>query len=322
MYPSVAQSAGRFDKARRRAMFEDILAIVSGRSTDLLPFEEVRRQLKGRQEIARGLELIPLDKIVGSVGRYGDFNRAFLPRSSVSRDRWARLDQVWNQLEYIPPIDVYNVGNVYFVRDGNHRVSVARANGATHIEAYVTEVPTRVSLDPDDDLDDLIIKTEYVTFLEQTKLDQVRPGARIEFTTPSRYEDLIAHIRVHQYFLSLARTDSVPWEAAVRHWYDRLYLPVVEVIRREGALKQFPGRTEADLYLWCMDHLHYLRERYGPAVDPELAASDFARHFTDRAVPKAVRAVRDAAKRVVDPGEPPEIVERLIDKFEHQDDEV
>lgn len=321
MGSNTARSLHRYDQLRRRALFEKILSIVSGRSTDLLPFEEVRRQLKGRQELVRGLQLIPLDKIVGSVGRYRDFNRAFLPRDSVSPQRWANLDDAWNRLEYIPPIEVYEVGDVYFVRDGNHRVSVARANGATHIEAYVTELPIKVPLGPDDDLDDLIIKAEHVDFLEQTGLDQLRPEANIEFTTPGRYADLIEHIRVHRYYMSQERSDHVPWEEAVVSWYDHLYLPVVEVIRREGALEHFPGRTEADLYLWAMNHLHHLRERYGPAVDPELAASDFARHFTDKPVSKAVKTVKDAARRVLDPGDPPEIVERLVDKLDQTDDE-
>ena len=315
MVSNLTQSVYRYDQARRRAMFENILSIVSGRSTDLLPFEEVRRQLKARQKIDRGLQMIQLDKIVGSVGRYRDFNRAFLPRDTVDRERWARLDQAFNQLEHIPPIEVYQVGDVYFVRDGNHRVSVARANGITHIEAYVTEIPIKVPLEPDADLDDLIIKAEYVDFLGQTKLNQLRPEAKIEFTTPGRYHDLIEHIRVHRYYLSQERWDDVSWEDAVTSWYDNLYLPVAKVIQQEGALGQFPGRTEADLYLWAMNHLHYLREQYGPAVDPELAASDFAHHFTDRTVPKAVQTIKGAAKRVLDPGDPPEIVERLVDKL-------
>lgn len=312
------QSSQRFDSLRRRAMFEDILAIVSGVSDDLLPYDEVRKQLQGRQEISRGLQLIPLDKIAGSVGRYRDFNRAFLPRGGVNRERWARLDAAWNRLEHIPPIEVYQVGDVYFVHDGNHRVSVARANGATHIEAYVTEVPVKVPLGPDDDLDALIIKSEYVEFLEETNLDKIRPDAEIEFTTPGRYRDLIEHIQVHRYYLSQERSAHVPWEEAVASWYDHVYLPVVKVIQREGALDHFPGRTEADLYLWAMNHLHNLREQYGPAVDPELAASDFARHFTEKPVEKAVKTVKNKAKQVIDPGEPPEIVERLVEKYEQQ----
>ena len=314
MLGTPASAKARFDRARRQALIEKILAIVSRRSTELLPFEEVRRQLRGGHEVRRGLQEIPLDKIVGSVGRYRDFTRAFLPRSGGVEERWKRLDMALNRLEPIPPIEVYKLGDVSFVKDGNHRVSVARANGLTHIEAYVTEIPVKVPIGPDVQPDELIIKAEYAEFLEKTRLDVLRPEARIEFTTPGRYRDLIEHIEVHRYYLALERGQEVSWEEAVTSWYDNLYRPVVEVIRRENVLKEFPGRTEADLYLWIMNHLHFLRERYGPAVDPELAATDFAHQFTARPVKKVVRSVARAAKRVLDPDEPPEIVERLVEK--------
>jgi len=315
MLGSPAGAEARFDKARRQALIQEILAIISRRSPDLLPFEEVRRRLRGAQEIRRGLQEIPLDKIVGSVGRYRDFTRTFLPRNEAVAERWKRLDMALNRMEPIPPIEVYKLGDVYFVKDGNHRVSVARANGLTHIEAYVTEIPVKVPIEPDVQPDELIIKLEYAKFLEETRLDRLRPEARIEFTTPGRYRDLIEHIQVHRYYLALERSAEVSWEEAVTSWYDNLYRPVVEAIRREKALKEFPGRTEADLYLWIMNHLHFLRERYGPAVDPELAASDFAHHFTGRPVKKVVRKMSEAAKRIIDAEEPPEIEERLAEKL-------
>lgn len=321
MVNSPLRSRQRFDRARRSAMFRDILAVVSGESDDLLPFEEVRLQLRTRGEIRRGLQLIPLDKIVGSVGRYRDFTRAFLPRGGVQRERWAHVDEAWNRLGYIPPIEVYQIGDVYFVHDGNHRVSVARANGATHIEAYVTEVPTKARISPEDDIDDILIKAERVDFLEVTNLDKIRPEAEVVFTTPGRYADLLEHIGVHRYYLAQEQSREIPWEEAVASWYDNIYRPVVEVIEREGALDHFPGRTPADLYLWAMDHLHHLREQYGPAVDAPLAASDFSRHFTDRPVSKTVQAVRNAAQQMLDPGKPPEIVERLVDKLREQEEE-
>ena len=319
MLGNPVSAEARFDRARRQALIQEILAIVSRRSPELLRFDEVRRRLWGKQEIRRGLQEIPLDKIVGSVGRYRDFTRTFLPRNPAVAERWKRLDMALNRLEPIPPIEVYKLGDVYFVKDGNHRVSVARANGFTHIEAYVTEIPVKVPIDPDVQPDELIIRLEYERFLEETKLDQLRPEAQIEFTTPGRYQDLIEHIRVHRYFLSLERGEEVPWEEAVTSWYDNLYRPVVEVIRREKALKDFPGRTEADLYLWIMDHLHFLRERYGDVVDPELAAADFTHQFTQRPLKKVARKVTEAAKHLIDE-EPPEIEARLAEKLRKRTD--
>jgi hypothetical protein len=80
---------------------------------------------------------------------------------------------------------------------------------------------------------------------------------------------------------------------AVMHWYDTVYLPIVEVIREQGILADFPGRTESDLYLWLMDHMHYLRESQGE-VDPTDAAQEFAAEFSERPLNKLLRSVAHA----------------------------
>jgi nucleotide-binding universal stress UspA family protein len=232
--------------------------------------------MKGFAE--RGLQDIPLDAIVGSVGRYTDFTRGFLPRREVNPDRWARVKVAASGLVGLPPIDVYRIGEAYFVLDGNHRVSVARALGATHIQAYVTEVRTRVPLAPDDQLDDLIIKGEYASFLEQTRLDELRPQANLQVTVPGQYPILLEHIGVHRYYMGLDLKRHVPYPEAVEHWYDRVYLPVVEIIRKQGILRDFPGRTEADLYLWIARHRADLFEQLGWDMQIEYIASHLADH--------------------------------------------
>ncbi|HID86945.1 MAG TPA: hypothetical protein EYP55_06140 [Anaerolineae bacterium] len=304
-----------FDRARRQAFIQDILALIRRRPTDLLPFEEVRARLRLRSRTYRGLQQIPLDKIVGSVGRYRDFTRAFFPRYEEMRARWQRVDQLV-RLGGLPPIEVYKVGEVYFVKDGNHRVSVARQQKAETIEAHVWEYLTKVPLTPEDDLDDLLIKQEYAEFLAHTRLDVLRPEQRIEFTTPGRYRALEEHIAVHRYYLGQEQGREIPYEEAVVSWYDNVYLPVVQAIRQREILKEFPGRTEADLYVWIMDHLYYLKEQYGPAVDAQIAAADFAEQFTQKPVKKVVKAVQRAVKEIVEPGEPPPVAERLLDKLE------
>ncbi len=174
---------------RRDSIWQEILGLLNRGPAELLPFEEVRQRLKLRPGLFRGLQHIPLDRVIGSVGRYHEFNRAFLPRRAD--DRWRRINSLWQRGASLPPIEVYKVGDVYFVSDGNHRVSVARANGATHIEAYVTEFHSPVSLDAETDLDDLIIKQEQAEFLERTRLPTLRPGARIELTVPGGYRQLL-----------------------------------------------------------------------------------------------------------------------------------
>lgn len=293
------ESLEKFRRNVSKAQIADLMAKMTGGKVDLLSYDEVAKRIKSRQQIEMGTQMIPLDKIVGSVGRYRDFTRTFLPRAGVSPERWARVDAVMNSLEGFPPIEVYKIGDVYFVRDGNHRVSVARANGLTHIEAYVTEIPTDVPLHMEDfERDQWIIKIERAEFLKETKLDEIRPGHGIEFTEPGRYQILLRHIQVHQYLrnLDLAREGSdhrLSWEEAVASWYDNVYLPVVEAIRRHRLLESFPSRTEADLYLWIAHHREQLAQRYGLApLSPDAAVSTFAEVHSERPLEQAVRTLK------------------------------
>ncbi|MCS6827854.1 MAG: hypothetical protein NZ553_14680 [Caldilinea sp.] len=293
------ESLEKFRRNVNKAQIADLMAKITGGKVDLLSYDEVAKRIKARQQIEMGTQMIPLDKIVGSVGRYRDFTRTFLPRPGVSPERWARVDAIMNSLEGFPPIEVYKIGDVYFVRDGNHRVSVARANGLTHIEAYVTEIPTEVPLNLEDfERDQWIIKIERAEFLKETKLDEIRPGHGIEFTEPGRYQILLRHIQVHQYLrnLDLAREGSdhrLSWEEAVASWYDNVYLPVVEAIRRHKLLESFPSRTEADLYLWIAHHREQLAQRYGLApLSPDAAVSTFAEVHSERPLEQAVRTLK------------------------------
>src|SRR5574337_1282719 len=165
-----------FYRARRQAALQEIIARLQGKCVELLSYEEVSRRLKAAGRAARGLQDIPLDHIVGSVGRTTDFTRSFLPRMDSDDRRWAGVRAAVDGDSGLPPIEVYQIGDAYFVLDGHHRVSVARQMGRTHIEAVVTEVRARVPLSPEVQPDDLIVKAEYTDFLEYTRLDQLRPG--------------------------------------------------------------------------------------------------------------------------------------------------
>jgi nucleotide-binding universal stress UspA family protein len=265
-----------FRSARRRAFLEEILSRLSGKSTELLSFDQVRQQLKVRASQGQQLKEIPLDAIVGSVGRYRDFTRGFLPKGSVSQERWAGVQVAVSGLVGLPPIEAYQIGEAYFVLDGNHRVSVARQLGATYIEAYVTEFQTKVPLSPKDQPDDLILKAEYTGFLERTHLDQLQPEADLSVTTCGQYRVLEEHIEVHRFYLGLDQKRDVSYEEAVVHWYRKVYLPVIQVIREQGVLRDFPDRTETDLYLWASRHRGELIEELGLEIDPTLAAADLA----------------------------------------------
>ena len=271
---------GAFTQARRRVFVQRIRSFFTGHPPEsLLSFKEVRDKLKIRGQHYVGLQTIPLDKIVGSVGRYHEFNRAFLPTQDHIRERWKRIYEVAHSSEGFPPIDVYKIGDVYFVRDGHHRVSVVKELGATTIEATVTELDTPVPLSADVEEKDLDLKGEYATFLQETSLNALRPDPQLQFTLPGQYQKLYEHIAVHRHFLGLREQREIPYPEALTRWYDEVYRPVIEVIREERILEDFPGRTEADLYLWIIEHQHYLGERYGEDVPLEQAAAEFSKEF-------------------------------------------
>jgi nucleotide-binding universal stress UspA family protein len=283
-----------FRRARFRAKVERVLARLTGESADLLEYEEVRTKLKARGQVSRGLQNIPIENIVGSVGRYADFTRSFLPRQDDDERRWAGVKKAMEDQIGVPYIEVYKVGDAYFVLDGNHRVSVARESGVTYIQAHVIEIETRVPLSPDVQPDDLVLKAEYTEFLEHTSLDRVRPGADLSVSVPGQYRKLEEHIAVHRYFMGLDQKREVPYQEAVAHWYDTVYLPVVNVIRQQGILRDFTRRTETDLYLWILEHRAELGQELHWEIEPEKAAQD----LVDRYSPRPGRVVARVGERL------------------------
>ncbi len=161
------QAINDFRDARRKANLQALWARLSRQSNELLSYEEVQKKLQLTGGVPRGLQDIPIDHIIGSVGRYRDFSRDFLPLTDTDEERWARVELAMNTMIGVPPIDVYKVGEVYFVRDGHHRVSVAKQMGATTIQAYVTEIPTDFVLTPKMDIRDIIIQAELRAFLDR-----------------------------------------------------------------------------------------------------------------------------------------------------------
>lgn len=267
------QAVQDFHEARQRAAVEEILSRMTGKSNKLLSYEEVAQKLKLQARAERGIQTIPLNAIVGSVGRYTDFTRTFLPRNPSDEDRWARVKaSLSDNLAGWPPIEVYQVGEVYFVLDGNHRVSIARQEGWEKIEARVIEVKTSISLTPDVSPDDLIIKAEYAEFLDETELLRLRPDANLSVSVPGQYEKLREYIQVHRYYMGLDFQRDISYTEALAHWYDTEYLPLVTVIRERGLLRWFPERTETDLYLWVSEHRAALQEELGWELRPDAVA--------------------------------------------------
>jgi hypothetical protein len=264
-----------FARARFKAFINRIRTLLTGQPSTLLSYDEVKEKLRIGGPIYRGVQTVPISQIVGSLNRYHQFDRAFLPTEDRIADRWQNVDRAFYQDISLPPVVLYKVGDVYFVVDGHHRVSVAREQGQEFIEAEVRECHTKVNITPDLQPEDLEILGQKARFLEATNLDQIRPKANIDLTIPDGFDRMLEHIAVHRYFMGLDEKREISEAEAVAHWYDKVYLPIVRIIRRSGILKEFPGKTEGDLYLWVLDRQRYLNQQGRDLASPQKAARDF-----------------------------------------------
>src|SRR5690625_972408 len=212
--PGYTSALQDFFRARRRATLREVLKALTRRSRPLMNFEEVRQQLRAVEDARRELIEVPLDRIVGSVGRYNDFTREFLPLQDSDRVRWTEVRMAMTGLSGVPPVELYRIGDAYFVKDGNHRVSVARQLGNTVIQAYVTPLHSRVHLSPDTGPDELIIKAEQAQFLQDTRMDELRPQSDLSVTAPGKYGKLREQIRLHRLVMEQDEGREVGMEEA------------------------------------------------------------------------------------------------------------
>ena len=292
---SKQQAQDDFERAYRRGFWRKLSSWLTGERNELLPFDAVRERIPLRGQHYIGLLEVPIEQIVGSLGRYRDFDRAFLPRQVRTRSRWVSIDSAQYDEIILPPVELYKMGDVYFVRDGNHRVSVAREMGQEFVDAYVTEIEVSVPLTADVQIDDLDLKAEYAAFLEGTNLAEIRPGAQIELTLSGEYERLLEHISVHRWYLGEGQGAEVPYEEAVASWYDNVYTPLVKLINDQQLLGNFPGRSEADLYLWIIEYEWFLREAYRKEYSFQVVARQFRERFSDSPTRKLVNVLKKAA---------------------------
>jgi hypothetical protein len=288
--PDRVNAAHEFDRARRQAERDRLTAWLRGRDARLLPFDAIRRNLRQQSPLYRGIRQVPLDQIVGSVGRYSEMTRAFLPLSDSLRDRWIKVAQL-AQTEGWPPIELYKVGDAHFVRDGNHRVSAARQLKFPTIEAHVWEYTDEIEIGPNDSLDDVLKRFRERLFLERTGLGS-RPDYDIRFTTVGRYPELQAQIEELRQKLMLIDEREVTMEEAADAWYDMIYLPAAQIIRESGLAAAFPGRTEADLFAWLSFHRDRLQE-YGEFENLDELARSLMTAYRE---PPAARAARTARR--------------------------
>lgn len=267
-----------FYRAQTRALLSRIAHVFSPAKEDLLPFDAARQLLKPEGEVYTGLVTVPLEKIVGSEGRYRDFNRHFLPRKEHLRQRWVSVDKTHYQDIILPPVRLYEMGGVYFVRDGNHRVSVARSMGQIEIDAEVSSLQSKIAISPDMGLDELkraVIGYEKRLFLEATGYLAVVGADDLDFSEPGRYDTIREHVAVHKYYLNEHESAEIELSSALYSWHENVFAPIVLAIAEENILSLFPGRTSADLYLYLVNHWDELKHRSSKDIGIGDAAKDF-----------------------------------------------
>jgi hypothetical protein len=274
-------AAADFSRARGKADFSKILHLMNTERDRLLSFHDVKDILKPKNQVYKSSRVVPVKLIVGSEGRYRDFNKYFLPRTDHLRSRWERVDEAHLQDIILPSIQLYEIGGVYFVRDGNHRVSVATAQDVEFIDAEVISLSSEIALSPGmtiDQLREALIGYEKNIFYEDTKFGELTGDMSLDFSTAGRYDVICNHILVHKYFMNESKEEEIPFSEALVSWYNNVYSPVIAAIREQWLLANFSGRTEGDLYVWIVKHWDFLKKKYGGYSLAE-AAGDFSRKY-------------------------------------------
>ena len=270
-----------FSRARGKAMLSQIQNFMNADRDRLLSFNDVKDILKPKNQIYIGLQTVPIKLIIGSEGRYHDFNKYFLPKKEHMRRRWQRVDEAHIKDIILPSILLYEIGGVYFVRDGNHRVSVAKAQNVEYIDAEVISLTTEININPSmttDELRDALIELEKRIFYSETFFGDYTDYWNLDFSAPGRYDVIYNHILVHKYYLNENIKEEIPFCDALTSWYNNVYAPVIKVIKEQWLLTNFPKRTEADLYVWIVKHWDFLKMKYG-AYSLAEAADDFSKKY-------------------------------------------
>lgn len=295
-----SQTNEDFEKARTRGRMQSLMSSLAWKNSDLLSLYAVTELIKPKNETYLGMRTIPVDKIIGSEGRYQDFSLAFYPKKELLRSRWQSIDRAAKQYVILPPISVYKLGDWYFVRDGNHRVSVAKTQGVEFIDAEVVELDTQIPLEAGLTMKQLkkrIIDYERERFLSQYSVASL-PFDQINFTSPGSYPEMVNHILVHKYYINEGKEEEISFEEAAESWYHHVYFPIVEELRRAKLLSSFPGNTESDLYMWIVRHWDNLKHMSGSQeVSIESATNDYKVRYGKNRIERYLERIKNFFSR-------------------------
>ena len=275
-------AAENFTRARNKAFISKLSNIMNSKQDDLLSFNDVKEILKPKNQIYMGMKTIPLNLIVGSEGRYRDFNKNFHPRKEFMRARWENINRAQIKDIPLPAISLYEIGGAYFVRDGNHRVSVARLEGGEAIDAEVTSLSSEISIAPSmttDDLRKAVIDLEKKIFYEKTLFLELTGDNGLNFTATGSYDRIYMHILDHKYYLNLDEQKEIPFSDALVSWYKKIYKPIIKIINKEKLDSVFPGKSTSDLYILIVRHWDFQKRNKGYNYSVTASAKNFAHRY-------------------------------------------
>lgn len=277
-----AQSEEDFHKARNKALFNELQHFLSPEEVTLISLNDVKQMIKPINETYIGMKVIPIDQIVGSEGRYKDFDNHFFPKSSFLKNRWEHVDEAALKDIVLPPIKVYEIAGLYFVRDGNHRVSVAKSRGTEFIDAEVVSLQSEIKLKQTSSMADItrqIIHYEKRVFYSETSFGDITDYWCLDFSTPGRYDVIFNHILTHKYYMNQGKDIEVSMEDAILSWFNNVYMPVAISIAKNKVLKNFPKRTLGDLYVWTVRYWDQLKQKFGNDIKIDEAVVTFTKKY-------------------------------------------
>ncbi|MBO4438827.1 MAG: transcriptional regulator [Spirochaetaceae bacterium] len=277
-----AQTEEDFYRARNKALFNEIQHFVNQEESHLLSFNDVKQLLKPQNEVYLGMQVVPINLIAGSEGRYYDFDNHFFPKNIHLKTRWERIDEAHLTDVILPPIKLYEIGGLYFVRDGNHRVSVARSKGVECIDAEVVSLKSEIKLKPGMTKAKIlkeVINYEKRVFYMETAFGDITDFWKLDFSTTGQYDVIYNHILTHKYFINQDKTEEISMQDAILSWYENVYSPVVAVIKKRKIMRKFRGRTTSDMYVWLIKYWDELKTKFGSNIELDDIADGFKRQF-------------------------------------------
>jgi len=261
-----SSSVHNFNSALFRSFFRSVYKKMKKEEAYLPSLEQIVQLTKATDEHYIGLREIPVDSIIGSEARYEDFDKDFLPRRAELQDRWSAIDSIMQQEKNLPPISVFKIGDYYFVRDGHHRVSVAKNRKQVYIDAEVTELHVDVPLTKELTIKDRYKIQEQVHFLEITKLNRLGKGFDIKLTRPQSYRYLLSIIRHYTNYLEEIVGRKLEIHEVAKEWYYRIFLPFAEGAYLDDILEKYPNRTTGDLYVWIQMNWEEVKDSLGDRI--------------------------------------------------------